>query len=163
GVFARFDLLFEESLQVPLVIAAPGLPKPGAPTRALVDVTDVYPTLLELAGAAPLPLTEGQSLGPILRDPAATTRTVVTSVPRRARTALRSRLRAGAELPPQPHVPALRLEAGADGHLGQHAPAAPGRHGRARGPFFRERLFHGLDRQNLGNALRQVLQVGPLG
>jgi iduronate 2-sulfatase len=83
GVLSRFDVLFEESLHAPLLVAVPGLPKPGDATRAVVDVTDLYPTLLELAGVAPMPPTDGRSLARQLRDPEAPGRAAVASVARR--------------------------------------------------------------------------------
>jgi len=58
---------FHNSLQVPLIIKAPGT-KP-AKTNALVSLVDVYPTLCELAGL-PMPLhLQGNSLTEILENP----------------------------------------------------------------------------------------------
>ena len=50
GALGRGDLLFEETLRVPLVIAAPAVSSPGTPAPGLVELVDVYPTLLELCG-----------------------------------------------------------------------------------------------------------------
>jgi uncharacterized sulfatase len=69
GGLLRKDTLFEEALRVPLVVAAPGLPHPGAVVRAPVELLDVYPTIVELAGLAPPPDLDGQSLVPLLENP----------------------------------------------------------------------------------------------
>lgn len=67
--------LFEESLRVPLLIAAPGFdPSAGARCDALVELTDLYPTIVDLAGVsgqAPANLA-GRSLRPLLENPAQT-------------------------------------------------------------------------------------------
>jgi len=68
GLF-RKDTLFEEALRVPLVVAAPGLARPGAVVRAPVELLDVYPTIVELAGLPGVAGVDGQSLGPLLANP----------------------------------------------------------------------------------------------
>ena len=60
--------LWEEATRTPLIIAAPGV-KPGR-AAAPVDLVDLYPTLLELCGLPPREDLEGQSLAPLLKDPA---------------------------------------------------------------------------------------------
>jgi arylsulfatase A-like enzyme len=61
---------FNTSLQVPLIIDAPGLE--AGRTRSLAALVDIYPTLTELLGlAAPEGQLEGESLVPVLRDPEA--------------------------------------------------------------------------------------------
>lgn len=67
----RKDTLFEESARAPLVISGPGVKKPGAPSSALVEFLDVYPTLVDLAGLPKPPGLQGTSLAPLLRDPQA--------------------------------------------------------------------------------------------
>ncbi|HTL30008.1 MAG TPA: sulfatase [Tepidisphaeraceae bacterium] len=62
--------LFQEASKVPLIIAAPGL-KPGASPRT-VEMLDIYPTLIDLAGMAGLSTPknlDGVSLRPLLNDP----------------------------------------------------------------------------------------------
>jgi iduronate 2-sulfatase len=71
GGLWRKNTLFEESLRVPMIIATPGMPKPGASTSALADLIDVYPTLVELTGIARPGTLDGISLAPTLKDPKA--------------------------------------------------------------------------------------------
>ncbi len=61
---------FELDARVPLVIAAPGVAGGGRVTTP-VELLDLYPTLVELAGLPRPAGLEGQSLVPLLRDPAA--------------------------------------------------------------------------------------------
>jgi uncharacterized sulfatase len=72
GGLWRKNTLFEESVRVPLIVAAPGMEQPGRPSLRMVELVDLYPTLVELAGVAPpdTPL-DGRSMAPLLRDPAA--------------------------------------------------------------------------------------------
>jgi arylsulfatase A-like enzyme len=67
----RKFVLWEEATRVPLVIVPPR----GAAARATVDepvsLVDVAPTLLELGGVSPLAGLDGESLVPLLADPAA--------------------------------------------------------------------------------------------
>lgn len=68
--------LFEESTRVPLLISAPGFEDGGGKqSNALVELTDLYPTIVDLANqqaVAPDNLA-GHSLVPILRDPESAT------------------------------------------------------------------------------------------
>ncbi len=65
----RKDVLWEEATRVPLIVTVPELPRPGVASPRAVSLLDLYPTLIELAGLAPRPGLEGQSLGPQLADP----------------------------------------------------------------------------------------------
>jgi arylsulfatase A len=59
----------ERGVRVPFIARGPGLVKPGVVSRALTDITDVFPTLADFAGAtvpANHPL-DGRSLAPVLR------------------------------------------------------------------------------------------------
>ncbi|HEX5220005.1 MAG TPA: sulfatase-like hydrolase/transferase [Verrucomicrobiae bacterium] len=65
---------YEEAAHIPVLIAAPGVTKPGTRTKALMETVDLYPTLAELAGL-PKPevpqALEGRSLVPVLKQPSA--------------------------------------------------------------------------------------------
>jgi arylsulfatase A-like enzyme len=60
--------LFEEIVDVPLILAAPGI-EPGTVVTAQVSLVDVAPTLLDLGGA-PLDDVDGESLVPLARGEA---------------------------------------------------------------------------------------------
>lgn len=62
--------LFEESLHAPLIIVAPEVEKPGVPASGIVETLDIFPTLCELAGIDTPKFAMGQSLLPMLKDPA---------------------------------------------------------------------------------------------
>ncbi|MEK6239678.1 MAG: sulfatase [Planctomycetales bacterium] len=61
--------LWEKSNHVPLIIAAPGVARPGEKCGRPVDLTVLYPTLLELCGLPADAKCDGQSVVPLLRDP----------------------------------------------------------------------------------------------
>jgi arylsulfatase A-like enzyme len=63
GGMLRKDTLFEGALHVPLLIAAPTLPR-GTVVREPVELVDLYPTIAELAGVEPPPGLDGRSLVP---------------------------------------------------------------------------------------------------
>jgi iduronate 2-sulfatase len=60
---------YELDTRVPLIVAAPGV-RGGTRVGGLVELLDLYPTLVELAGLPPAAGLEGESLRPLLRDPA---------------------------------------------------------------------------------------------
>ncbi len=70
---------FEVDTRTPLMFRFPGMPAPGVSTEALMEYVDIYPTLVELAGLPPAPDLDGQSLVPILNDPAREGRPFVLS------------------------------------------------------------------------------------
>ncbi|OAM89699.1 sulfatase [Termitidicoccus mucosus] len=62
---------YESDTRVPFIIATPdGRPR-GVRTDALVELLDIYPTLVELCGLPPREKLEGRSLVPNLGNPAA--------------------------------------------------------------------------------------------
>ena len=63
--------LWEESTRVPLIIAAPGAMSPGGVSHRAVSLVDIYPTLAELTDFEPPAGLDGESLVPLLVDPAA--------------------------------------------------------------------------------------------
>ena len=62
--------LFEESARVPLLIVAPGLTPKGSVAKSPVGHIDLYPTLTALCGVKAPENLQGQSLVPMLQDPA---------------------------------------------------------------------------------------------
>ncbi len=62
--------LWEEATHVPLMISVPGLTSAGSICRRAVSLVDIFTTLVELCGLAPLARLEGESLVPLLEDPA---------------------------------------------------------------------------------------------
>ncbi|TWU18798.1 sulfatase [Allorhodopirellula heiligendammensis] len=62
--------LWEDGTRVPVIVSAPGFEKDQR-TNQPVELLDVFPTLLELADLPADADQEGQSLVPLMRDPAA--------------------------------------------------------------------------------------------
>ncbi len=62
--------IWEDGVQVPLIVSAPGY-KPGQQSTQPAQLLDIFPTLLELAGLPKDCGQEGNSLVPLMKDPAA--------------------------------------------------------------------------------------------
>jgi len=62
---------FELDAQVPLLIAVPGMKSAGARSTALVELLDLYPTLVDLCGLPGKVGLEGTTLRPLLENPRA--------------------------------------------------------------------------------------------
>jgi N-acetylglucosamine-6-sulfatase len=60
-------MLYEPSVEVPLIMRGPGVPR-AARRRQLVTNADLAPTILEAAGATPRRVQDGRSLSALLRD-----------------------------------------------------------------------------------------------
>mgnify|MGYP006273069577 CR=1 FL=1 len=69
GLWQKMSL-FEESARVPLLIVAPGVTRPGSVVPACVSQIDLFPTLAALCGVPAPKNLQGQSLVPMLADPA---------------------------------------------------------------------------------------------
>ena len=67
--------LFENATRVPLIIAGPGVGQVGKASDAIVEMVDIYPTMVELANLTPPKSVSGVSLAPVLEDVTAIVRT----------------------------------------------------------------------------------------
>ncbi len=61
--------LWEEATRAPLMIAAPGITKPGGRCKRTVSFMDIYPTLADLCGLPVGEHLEGETLRPLLEQP----------------------------------------------------------------------------------------------
>ena len=68
GIWAKHSL-FELSSLTPLIVSVPGQQTAGGTTNALVELIDIYPSLVELAGLDPSPRFDGESFVPLIDDP----------------------------------------------------------------------------------------------
>jgi iduronate 2-sulfatase len=65
--------LFEEATRVPFIISVPWMANAhGRATGHITELIDLYPTVAELAGLTPPGTLQGQSLLPLLKNPATT-------------------------------------------------------------------------------------------
>jgi len=60
--------LHEEVLRVPLILSVPGMSR-NAKSNQVVELIDIYPTLVEMAGLSIPKHVQGTSLKPLLKDP----------------------------------------------------------------------------------------------
>ena len=66
GLYIKGPFLYEEAIHVPLIISWPGRIEGGRRSEALVELTDLAPTLLDAAELEPEPGMQGRSLWPLL-------------------------------------------------------------------------------------------------
>ena len=62
------NTLWHESTRVPCMFAGPGISEQGKVSNEAVELLDLYPTLVELAGLPAKEGLDGQSLTPLLKD-----------------------------------------------------------------------------------------------
>ena len=82
---------YELSTRVPLILSVPGQENPGSRTDALVELVDVYPTLVEACRLSAAKGLEGTSLMPLLSRPERSWKRAVFSQYPRSRTGHRHR------------------------------------------------------------------------
>ncbi|MGF1582303.1 MAG: sulfatase [Gemmataceae bacterium] len=61
--------LFDIGARVPFIVRVPDMTKAGSRSEAMVELVDIYPTLLELTGLKAHEPLHGTSLVPVLRNP----------------------------------------------------------------------------------------------
>jgi arylsulfatase len=66
GIYLKGPFFYEPAVRVPLIVSCPGRVVAGRSARALVELVDLAPTLLEAAGLPPHPGMQGRSLWPML-------------------------------------------------------------------------------------------------
>lgn len=71
GDHGRFHkgVFYEQAVRVPLLLRLPRHPRPGGVVASPVEITDVFPTLLAIAGCPPKPSAPGRSLLPLCDEP----------------------------------------------------------------------------------------------
>jgi uncharacterized sulfatase len=77
--FAKWTL-YDAGIRTGLIVRWPGVVRPGTATRAMVQYSDIAPTLIEAAGGAPPRDLDGRSFLSVLTDGAATHREFVFGV-----------------------------------------------------------------------------------
>ena len=68
GIYLKGPYCYEEGVHVPLIVSMPGTVAAGVRRRALVELTDLAPTLLQVAGLERYAGMQGRSLWPLLTD-----------------------------------------------------------------------------------------------
>jgi len=65
----RKATLWQEATRLPLIIRVPGITKERADCMRMVNLIDLYPTLIDLCGLPAKPEIDGRSIAPLLRNP----------------------------------------------------------------------------------------------
>ncbi len=71
GHWSKHGSLYNPTGRVPLIIDAPGTLGRGQASPRIVELVDLYPTLVQLAGLPPVAGLKGVSLVPLLNNPVA--------------------------------------------------------------------------------------------
>ncbi len=66
GSVGHGDTVYQELTHVPMIIRAPGLLPKGTVVESDVEMMDIAPTLLDLAGVKPDPKMQGATLTPLV-------------------------------------------------------------------------------------------------
>ena len=82
--------LWEEAARIPFIVVAPGLAKGGSVCDRPVDMTAVFPTLIELCGLEAKEDLDGTSIVPLLKDPSLQWKTPAVTQYQRGQCAVRS-------------------------------------------------------------------------
>ncbi|MEM9478067.1 MAG: sulfatase [Verrucomicrobiota bacterium] len=61
--------LWQEACRVPLMVRVPGVTPKSRQCHGVVNLIDLYPTLIELCGLPPNPENDGRSFAPLLKNP----------------------------------------------------------------------------------------------
>ncbi len=61
--------MWEEACRVPLIISVPGVTQPRTSSDKMVNLLDLYPTLVNLAGLPANPGNDGRNIAPLLSNP----------------------------------------------------------------------------------------------
>ena len=95
GGFWGKQSLMEESVRVPLIVHAPGR-KAGVASSRLVELVDIFPSVVDLCGLPTPPGLEGTSFAPLLDAPQQPWKQAVLAVVQRDKKALGRSVRSGA-------------------------------------------------------------------
>ncbi len=77
--------LFEECARVPMIVRVPGRTKGGTSTQGLVELVDLFPTLVDLCGMKAREGLQGRSFAGLIDDPRSSAREVAYTVVRRGK------------------------------------------------------------------------------
>jgi arylsulfatase A-like enzyme len=68
GLFTKGVPAYEDVYRIPLIIAGPGVQRPGRTATGFANTVDLASTILDLAGAEAIDDVDGRSLRPLLED-----------------------------------------------------------------------------------------------